>query len=355
MEQGKDEKKQCMAGVSSGRVIISGSAEETDGDGVEITAGEGVLLQVNGQTVDGSRRVCARDEIEIAPLQLQMPARIEVKIAKDEMEAQAVYFAPREIHYVIPDHPPAAELVISASKTEVEAAPGAGFSPVDIRNTLQAQGVVYGLDEAALSGLISKPGEWRVIATGHPPVQGRDGYVEPLFKEGLQQINYDLTETHVDYRKRYEIPQVEKDQVIARIYPPRSGEPGMTVTGVKIPPEPVYPAEMFLETGTALNDAQNEVVALGSGVPVYRVRGKQVIVKVDNIYTHRGDVDVLSGHINFEGHLRIEGGIGEGLCVKAEGDIEIADNGSGAEIIAGGSIVFKKNCIKCLVRAGEQT
>lgn len=354
MELGKISEQQCLAEISSGEVIISGPAEESAGKGAVIVPGEGVILRVNGEEVKDSCQVYPRDKVEVEALHLQEPARVAVKVAADKMAAEAVYLSPQEIRYTIPDHPPTSRLIITANKTEESAGSAADLSPGEIRNILQASGVVYGLDESALPGLLSEPGRWQVVARGRPLVQGRNGYVEFLFKEGLQQVSYDQNEAQVDYFRRYEIPQVEKGRVIARIHPPQPGEPGLMVTGEEVFPEPVYPAKIYCEYGAVISADQTEVVASSSGVPVYCRRGERVLMRVDSIYYHRGDVDIKSGHIDFKGHLKIEGGIKEGLRVKADRDIEIDGHAFGAEITAGGSIIFKNNCVKCQARAGWQ-
>lgn len=344
------QQQQCLAQVSSGAVEISGPAE--DSKGVIVTPGEGVLLWVNGRQVKNSYRVYPQDKLKAEGIQRLEPAQVKVNIAADQMSAEAIYHPPCNIRYLIPDHPPAAELTINAIKEEQTAGPD--LNPDEIKNMLESSGVVHGLKESALLDLIDQAGSWKVVATGTPPVQGRHGYVEFLFKEGLQQVSYDQQQAQVDYKRRYEIPQVNKDQVIAKIYPPRSGETGMTVTGKEIPPAPVHPAEVRCEAGTALSNDHTEVIASRKGVPVCR-RGRQVRLRVDNIYQHRGDIDIKTGHTNFAGHLKITGGIKEGMRVKADGDIEIAGHTSGAEITAGGSIIINRNCIKCLVQAGWLT
>ncbi len=353
MESGNGGDLQCLAGVSGGRLIVSGPSGEESGEGAVVTPGEGILLRVNGLEVTESFQIYPRDTVEVVPLKFQVPARVEVRVAPDGMAAEAVYYPPLIISYVIPDQPPAPALIISAVKSEENAGSGSDLSLEEIKIDLQANGVVFGLDDEALPGLLSDSGSWQQVAAGRPPVPGRDGYIEPLFKMGLQRVDYDHGEVRVDYRKRYEIPQVEKGRVIARVYPPRSGVPGMTVRGEEIPPKPVYPVEVRCEAGAALGYGGGEIRALCTGVPLCRRRGKQVLIGVDDIYRHQGDVDMESGHLVFEGHLRIAGGIKEGLRVRADGDLEIEGNSSGAEITAGGNVIFRKNCVKCRVRAGS--
>ncbi|HHX87562.1 MAG TPA: DUF342 domain-containing protein [Firmicutes bacterium] len=342
--------QQCLVQVSSGAVEISGPAEESEG--VILTPGEGVTLWVNGRQVKSSCRVYPQDELKVEGVHRREPAQVKVNIVSDQMSAEAIYHPPRNIRYVIPDYPPAAKLTINASKEEQTTGPD--LNPGEIKNILESSEAVHGLKESALLELIEQAGTWKVVATGTPPVQGENGRVEFLFKEGLQQVSYNQQQAQVDYKKRYEIPQVNEGQVIAKIHPPRPGQPGMTVTGKEIPPAPVQPAEVRCETGTSLSADQTEVIAARKGVPFCR-RGRQVLLRVDDIYHHRGDIDIKSGHTSFTGHLKITGGIEEGMRVKADGDIEIAGHTSGADITAGGSIIINRNCIKCQVQAGWLT
>ncbi len=335
------------AQISSGIVEISSSGE--DCGKVFLTPGEGVLLWINGQRVYKSTGASPGDQIKVEGKLEQREAQVKVNIAADQMSAEAIYLPPVTINHLIQDQPPAAELIITAVQEKITSGPD--LSPKEIMDALKSCQVVHGINESVLPKLVEHAGTWNVVATGTQPVQGKHGYVEFLFKEGLQQVSYDQDQARVDYKRRFEIPQVDKGQVIAIIRPPSPGQPGMTVKGKEILPAPVKEAEVLCESGTILDKEHNQVIATMKGVPAYR-QGRKVLLRVDGIYHHQGDIDIKAGHTNFAGHLKITGGIAEGMRVKAEGDIEIAGHTSGAEIVAGGSIVIKRNCLKCLVQAG---
>jgi len=332
--------------VSGGAVIISG-ADQTGVEGALLIPGEGSTLLVNGSPVADSCRVFPGDAAEIFPVEYVEPFRVEVRVSADAMSASARFIPARRISHEIIDQPFAAKMIIKAVRNETEAP---GGTPDDLKKALDEAEVCFGLQEDQLPQLLAEPGCWRSVADGEPPVEGRHGLVEPLFSGELKRVSYAQNQERVDFRERYEIEQVEPGEVIAVIHPPVAGKPGHTVCGRIIEPKPVLPASVNCGNGAAIISA-GRVVATRKGVPGFKA-GRVYRLQVDDVYIHRGDIDIRSGNANFQGHLEITGDIAEGMKVLAEGNVIVGGAAAGALVLAGGSIVFRKQCIKCQVRAG---
>lgn len=351
MQQADDEhvvgKDRVLAAVEKGEVKITGP-KEPGVQGAVLKPGAGVVLTVNGKMVEGQREVFVGDLVKVTLKEELNEEQAEVKISADGMKAEARYLPGLKRTYMLPDHPFTDVLVIDAVPREEKVIT---YSPDDLKKDVSFGKIKYGLDEEALANLLLEEESWQVIARGKPVEQGQNGWVDLLFSGGVKAVKYENQAERVDFRRRYEIEQVSAGEEIAIIRPPVPGTAGMKVTGEEIQPDPVKKAEVNLENGTALSADGSRVIATGQGIPSYK-KGRLHSFRVDDLYTHKGDVDIKSGNIRFRGHFKVDGDVTEGMKVAADGNIEIGGNASGAEVLAGGSILFKGNCIKCRVQAG---
>lgn len=336
-----------LIALEKGIVKISGTA--SDGKkGALIHPGLGVEIFVNNRQVGEKGEVFPGDKVEVKPLEEFIPDILEVKISADGLKAEARYTPGLKKTHLVQDHPFTDNLQVEGSPHQENQVT---MKSEDLLKAIRDERIVYGLYESVLPQLFEEPGAWHLIAEGDDVKQGKDGWVEPLFKGGVKSVSYSEDESKVDFRTRYEIEQVKNGDVIAVIHPPVPGEEGKRVNGEDIHPDPVSSVEVNCDKGTALSADGNQITATREGVPMYK-KGRTHLFRVDNIYTHKGDVDIKSGNIDFRGSFKIIGDVNEGMKVSADGDVEIGGSASGAEILAGGSIILKGNCIKCKVQAG---
>lgn len=335
-----------QAAVIGGLIKIKAPVDANT-PGALLKQGEGVMLLVNGTVIEDSCRVFPEDKVEVNPIEYAEPIQVEVKISPDAMTAAVRFIPARRITYDIIDQPFASEILIEGRRREM-VAPGGSVD--DLKKALARENVRFKLSEAALQKALDEPGVWHTVAEGSTPLEGRHGDVEPLIKGELKPVTYAQDKDRVDFRERYEIEQVVIGDVLAVVHPPVPGKPGRTVTGRRIEPAPVYPAVVRCGDGAVL-EVGGQIVATRKGVPSYK-KGREYHFQVDNLYIHRGDIDIRSGNTTFHGHLKIEGDIFEGMKVLADGNLVVGGAAAGATILAGGNIVFKNQAINCQVRAG---
>ncbi|MEW5785206.1 MAG: FapA family protein [Bacillota bacterium] len=337
--------RESQAAIIGGVVQVKADAGAT---GALLKTGEGVRLLVNGALIEDSCRVFPGDQVEVNPVEYVEPFRVEVHISTNRMRAKARYTPARRIAHEIIDQDFAPVLLVEGRRREVAEASG---SLDELKKALSQQGVKFGLDEKAMRHALAEPGTWQVVAEGLPPREGEHGYVEPLFRGELKPVAYAQEEVRVDFRERYEIEQVSAGDPIALIHPPVPGQHGLAVTGERIEPAAVHPAVIRCGNGAAISSDSRTVKATRKGVPSSKT-GREYFFQVDDFYVHHGNIDIKSGNTNFRGHLEIEGDILEGMKVLADGNIIVGGSAAGAAVMAGGSIIFKNQCIKCQVRAG---
>ncbi|MGH2519517.1 MAG: FapA family protein, partial [Chloroflexota bacterium] len=211
------------------------------------------------------------------------------------------------------------------------------YTEDEVRAQLQQTGVVHGINWSELSLLLAegKSVQHVAVAFGTAPTPGVDGHIEYLFKSGTE----GLAEHggRVDWRGVSAITSVEAGTPVARKIPAVPGEPGVNVLGHQVPARQPRDVRVALGTGTALaEDDANVVLATVSGAARLDVAGK---VTVDNTYLVRGDVDLTTGNVDFDGSVVIDKDVRRGFSIKATGDVEVTGLIEEASIIAGGSII----------------
>ncbi len=308
---------------------------------------EGIRLYINGNLVNDKAVVTSKDSIYYENLETVEPYQIEVKISRDNMTAEINIEPEKKIVHKLLDQEPQDVVYLKTEKEEksTKNLP----AKEEILKKLKENGIENGIDESIVDRCASGEITSGVVAKGTPPEPGRDGYVEYFFKTDIEEVKYENESERIDFRERFEIPQVEEGEKIAEIQPPVEGTPGRNIKGEDIPPDPVKEATVNCGEGVELVD--NKVIAQKEGRPFVK-KSREPVISVEPLYAHKGDVDMKSGNIRFNGDVRVQGGVSEGMTVNTSGSVEISNNCAGAYIIAGGNIVFKKNCINCQVEAG---
>ncbi len=280
---------------------------------------DGVDIFVSGIKAIGETAVFESSEISIQPRCEAPVSSYKIQITKDGLEAYLVLDTRDGISYSLRDSNPSQGLQLDVESQIIPAA-------LDVNQVIESArkaGVQFGLDtEACRSACAEKPGKPVLIAKGRPSIEGKDGKVEfliPLDKV----IDLPLDDKQVDFRDSVKIPDVRAGQAIAAKTPAAPGIPGQGVTGKIIhpgkPKDPLFKAGK----GVVLKQEGELLLAIAtiSGCPKYNdVSG---IIEVDDIFFHKGDVDLASGNIKASGSVEISGNVAEGTKVECEGTQEI--------------------------------
>jgi len=173
--------------------------------------------------------------------------------------------------------------------------------------------------------------------------------VEYLFDSDPVEIVYDEDE-RVDYWERYVFPSVKEGDVLAVLHLPVPGVPGMMVTGKAIAPDPVYEDMLRVKDGVRISDDGREAIATIAGRPLIEDQGMKYL-RVTQLMTHPGDVDMASGNLRFHGDLQILGNVTEGMQVSALGDVTVKGNVTGAVIRAGSRVICQGSVIQSQIYA----
>lgn len=223
---------------------------------------------------------------------------------------------------------------------------------------VEEQGVVYGLDWQQLSEIADHPssfyGKQTMIASGIPPIEGKDGKLEYVYElEHTKKQPLELEDGKVDYREVVSLNNVRQGQLIVTRVPAQKGTPGKTVTGEPLLPAPVKDKILRPGKNVVLNEDKTLLYATIDGMVTKTEKDK---MNVFPIYEVNGDIDYSVGNIDFVGSVVIRGNVLNGFKIKASGDIRITGGIEAADLEAGGSIVIGAGIVgqnKAVVKAGS--
>lgn len=246
------------------------------------------------------------------------------------------------------------ELVVSENRMSCEAriTTGYGGKPVNalrFKQALQESGVRMGIDTEAASALMkqayrAEPGSIHkaIIARGRAAVKGENGrWVSEVTTVRQSIDNPKMREDgSVDLLDFGEIPSVAAGTPLMRLEPPTPGTTGYTVTGTKLPAAPGNPAKFVAAEGVALAPDQQHILAERAGMPVEVAGG----IRVDNVYKVK-QVNLETGHVEFDGSVVVQGDVCEMMKVVASGDVIVGGSVQSARIEAGGDLTVRKGVI----------
>lgn len=217
---------------------------------------------------------------------------------------------------------------------------GTGPGTEAIRQALQSHGVVFGIDEAAINGLLSQPapGMWVLVARGDVPRHGEDARLEVL-------VDMDQASPHevedsggqVDMKDLGLIHNVEKGSVVARKIPAVPEEDGTDVLGDPVKARKGRDVKLLAGTNAELSEDGLTLIALIDG---HLVREGNRF-HINPLFEVHGDVDYATGNLQCYGGIKVYGAVKEGFRLDARGPIEVLGVIEGAELQTRNDMVLK--------------
>ncbi|EXX91270.1 polymerase [Paenibacillus darwinianus] len=232
------------------------------------------------------------------------------------------------------------------------------FTAEELEQFLKSHGVVFGIHNDVLASIALNPKHYfygqTVIATGNPPLDGKDGFIHYAFNMEEESLKPALLEDGtVDYKEVIQLKNVIKGQLIAELVPAEEGHPGTAVTGEKLNAKHGKTVRFKVGKNVVLNPEQNAMYAAIDGMIAKTDKDK---INVFPVFEVNGDVDYNIGNIDFVGTVVIRGNVLTGFRVKAAGDIRVVGGVEGAELEADGSIEITGGILagnKGFVKAGK--
>jgi len=250
------------------------------------------------------------------------------------------------------------ELTITSDKIEAFISPLKADLPAvelsAIKGLLEKEGIKFGMiDDAQIAEyLASKPSKdklWQIVQ-GKAPDPGRPPEIKYHFDTDPVKTATIDEDGNIDYKNRGEIPYVTVDDLLAEIISGEEGKPGKDIYGEIALPPVLPPVEILHGAGVKKIEEGSKAVAEMNGRPEVLEDGT---LKVSDELCIPGDVGIETGHIEFDGHIKVKGSVQEGYRVKGKSlwadeilnaqiemteDIEVAKGIIGANILTDGKI-----------------
>lgn len=237
-----------------------------------------------------------------------------------------------------------------AMEASISIDPGEGSGAVLteqlIRDSIEADGVVKGIDEELLKDLIQRSlqGEKiqdEVFARGVAPEEGEGEAVDFLISLADNEKVTIREDGSADFKTKNTMTRVSSDQAIARITPPKTEPiPGWDVYGRTLDPGDASGSSMEISDKFRRENQEDGTVILYATVDgeLLNKDGKLDLLEV---HTVQGNVGMETGNIKFPGTVQVAGNVENGFYVMSNEDIKIMGAVDRALLSAGGDILIQ--------------
>jgi hypothetical protein len=290
-----------------------------------------VRVWIDGTPVEGTHcHVPLGARLRVEAVHEAPSLRYVATISRDRMEAtMRVLAAPGWTRSFV-DAQPTRHLRLRTSEERVDAELP---DPAAAAAELQRIGVVHGIDPERVAEALERVGEEVVVATGTEPLEGRSGYLEHL----------------VDFVEQRKVGVLADTPLLRRVRS-RPGTPGRDVTGRELSVPAVKAARIRPGVGVSIDEQGIMAIATVDGAPYVDSEGNvevrhELVLEV---------VDTVSGDVEFNGSIKIEGDVGEGRTVIARDQLVVEGNVDRARLESGGSMHVHGSIMSSVLRAGGE-
>lgn len=227
---------------------------------------------------------------------------------------------------------------------------GASISAEQLKQALVDAGVRRGTSQKVIDHLMllqqqlpAGTEQTVLVAQGRPAVNGKDGYLKPLVATLADRVMrpVELDDGSVDMRDYGKLLSVKAGTKLVQLMPPTVGEPGFDVKGNELPATAGQETQLQVCEGTELDPQHPDILlAARPGVPVACKEG----IRIDEVFSI-ANVDISTGHIDFDGSVIVLGDVAPGMKITADGDITIKGIVDSATLTASGNIEIGKGAI----------
>jgi len=220
----------------------------------------------------------------------------------------------------------------------------------DATAALQKAGVVKGVNRDALEQCLGQqfehpPGAQysAIVAHGQRAKDGTDARFVRLCMTAQDRVlsPQEKEGGKVDMRDLGAIITVKPGSPLMKRIPATEGSQGYSVFGDILEAKPGNNFAIEVLEGTKISDTDpNLLIADAKGVPVALPRG----MRVDDVLCYN-DVDVTTGHIEFDGSVIISGDVKDGMKVKATGDITVLGFVESADLKSENAITIAQGAV----------
>ena len=197
------------------------------------------------------------------------------------------------------------------------------------------RGVSRKVVETILEGKHGK--EPVLFARGVEPQDGEDGWYEFFFRTELEKKPIELEDGSVDYQNVEWFEVVEENQKLVEYHPAGDGTPGFNIFGEKIPAKKGKDLQPIKGNEIKISDDNRFYYANMGGRIIY----DDMKIEITRLFIIE-ELTLATGNLEFDGSVLVKGNIGCDTSLKATEDIVIDGFVEAAEVVCGGSVMFRQ-------------
>lgn len=337
------ESGQAGVKIQGGRVEVHEASAKSH---PSIEAGNGVSVIVNGEKIDGRRKISESDIVHIRTIDELTRAQLSITVREQGALALLTVSPGKKVTRTVKDSGYEHNLTVVAEEIHEIVN---DCSQRMIRDACTQLGISAPLDKRVLWEACETVVPYEaIVARGIFPKPGLDGDVEvQIDVDGITLAD----EGKVNYRERASVQLVQNGQLVAAVLPPIPGQSGEDVFGNEIMAE----------------DGQNATIRLGKNVTktgnhiFANCSGNLVLERTDNVIfidiadsLEMDEVNFASGNIHFDGDVSVKGNVSQGCLMEVTGAVGIDGEVSKAEVFAGKSVHVAGNVSSSTIEVGQQ-
>lgn len=214
------------------------------------------------------------------------------------------------------------------------------YTKNEIMTFLEENKVLAGYHTSNIAAIAKKHvyGREILVAKGKAADPGENGYYEYFFDTDNHKKPTIREDGTVDYSSMSRLTNVKAGSVIAKYHPSVPNEDGYDVYGKVIPSKP--PKDLLPLKGRDISNEKDPTVYVAkiSG----KIELRQNSIDIKNVHEVVGDVDLITGKVEFFGDIHIKGNVGAGVVIRASRNVTVDGVVESATIYAGGDVVIAK-------------
>lgn len=211
----------------------------------------------------------------------------------------------------------------------------------EIMQFIEDQGVKYGVDGTKVNGMLVARmfGQEMEVAHGTPMEEGQDGYYEYGFNTESHAAPKELPDGRVDYTNMKAIENIREGDMVATYHHQVPGKEGRDVRGNVIKPKLTKDLPSLRGLNIKVDDENPDIYrAMIDG----KIELRNGNIDIQATHEIRGDVDWLSGKVEFYGDIIINGNVEAGVTLRAGRNIIVNGTVGAVQMFAGGDITISR-------------
>ena len=214
------------------------------------------------------------------------------------------------------------------------------YTVEELTDFLRHNGVNSGIIFSALENMVQDNVYHKdvIVARGVEAVDGKDGYYDFFFESEHLKHPVIRSDGSVDYQSMNAVHSVKSGELLAEYHKAVQGVHGYDVQGREFRAKPGKELPKLKGTGFDYDEYKENYISNTEG----RVEYNNYMLYVRDVYEHKGDLDLMTGKLDFRGDVIIHGNVCAGTMVRASKTITVDGNVEAATLISGGDMILKK-------------